>query len=107
MTIMGGGLTKVQPYAIISLDLTTARTDTAEGAITIDGVATENWIANTLTVISLGGGSLSLKLNSSDAGSMSGIADGFKVEGIPFTEIFWTNIAQAGLTAIVMIGYVE
>lgn len=82
---------------VISLDLTTARSDLAEGL-------TKK--INSLTVLSLGGGTLSVKLNSNSGDSIS-LSDGHKIDGIPLTELYWTNTAQAGLTATIFIVWVD
>ena len=97
---------KIQPYAVIELDLTTARTDLAQGAITLRGEAVSPWRVNTLTVLDLDGGDLSFKLNDSDNDSIDG-SDGLKVEGNSFREIYWTNTAQVGLTAKVYLAWVD
>ena len=98
--------TKIQPYAVIELDLGDARTDLAEGIITLRGVAVSPWKANTITVLDLDGGSLSFKLNSSNNNSIDG-SDGFKIEGNAFREIYWTNTAQAGKTAKIYVAWVD
>ena len=99
-------LSKIRPYAVISLDLATARTDLAQGAITLRGASVSPWVANTITILSLGGGSLSFKLNDSDNDSIDA-SDGLKVEGCVFTGIYWTNTAQPGLTATVFVAGVD
>lgn len=97
---------KIQPYAIISLDLGDARTDLAQGAISLRGSDVSPWKANTLTVLDLNGGSLSFKFNDSDNDSIDGIDD-LKIEGNIIKEIYWTNTAQAGLTAKVYLAWVD
>lgn len=97
---------KITPYANIELDLTGARTDAAEGAITLTGVIVSPWRANTITVLDLDGGSLSFKLGSTDNDSLDA-EDGLKVEGAPFREIYWTNTAQAGKTAKIFVAWVD
>ncbi len=99
-------LTKVQPNATISLALDAARSDGAQGALTILGEAVANWKANSITFISLGGGALQFRLNDDDAGLITA-SDGLKVEGIPFTEIYWTHAAQAGITAEIFVAWVD
>ena len=84
-------------YDVISLDLGTARSDVAQGL-------TKK--INTLTVITLDGGSLSVKLNSSSNESIT-LSDGFKIEGIPLTELYWTNTAQAGKTAEIFTAWID
>jgi hypothetical protein len=88
---------KELPYKVIELSLATARTDGAESL--------EN-VSNTLTVITLDGGTLSFKLNSSDNDSITA-SDGLKIEGTVITEIYWTNAAQAGLTAEIFLSWVD
>jgi len=97
---------KIQPYAVIELDLGDARTDLAQESITLRGSAISPWRANTITVLDLDGGDLSFKLNSSDNNSIDG-SDGLKIEGNIFREIYWTNTAQAGLTAKVYLAWVD
>lgn len=84
-------------YDVISLDLTSARSDSAQGL-------TKK--INSITVISLGGGTLSAKLNSSSNKSIT-LADNMKIEGIPITDILWTNAAQAGVTASIFIVWID
>jgi hypothetical protein len=97
---------KIQPYAKISLNLGDARTDLAQGSITLRGSAVSPWKANTITVLDLDGGSLSFKLNDSDNDSIDG-SDDLKVEGNIFREIYWTNTEQAGKTAKVYLAWVD
>lgn len=80
---------RLYEYDIISLELDGARSDVAQGL-------TKK--LNSLTILTLDGGTLSFRLNSSSATVITA-SDGMKIEGIPITEIYWTNIAQAGLTA--------
>ncbi len=89
------GATKVQPYAIITLNAATVRADTAQGAITLLGESVSGWKANSITILDLGGNTLSFKLDDDVAGEIPA-SDGLKIEGIPFTEIYWTNAAGAG-----------
>lgn len=97
---------KIQPYAVISLDLGDARTDLAQGGITLKGSVVSPWKANTITILDLDGGSLSFKLNNSDNDEVDAI-DGLKLEGNIFREIYWTNAAQAGKTAKVYLAWVD
>ena len=99
-------LTKIQPYSIITLDLTGARTDLAQGSITLRGVIKSSWIANTLTVLTLGGGTLALKLDQSTSDSID-LSEGLKIEGNTFREIYWTNVAQAAVTAKLYVAWVD
>lgn len=98
--------TKVQPYVVLTLDLSTARTDEAVGSIAIKGNTVPTWICNTLTVLTLGGGSLSFKLNSSNNDGIDA-SDGLKIEGTTFYELYLTNSAQAGVTAKIFMAYID
>ncbi len=100
-----GGYTKVKPYAVISLDCSAALADSAQGAVTITGVSTTNWVANTITIISLNGNTVSFKLDSSSNGSITA-SDGLTVNRISFSEIYWTVSAGAG-TAQILIAWVD
>ena len=84
-------------YDVISLDLGTTRTDLAQGL-------TKK--INSITILDLGGGTLSFKLNASSNDSITA-SDGLKIDGIPVTEIYWTNVLQAGVTAIIFIVWVD
>lgn len=84
-------------YTVISLLLTNARSDSAQGL-------TKK--INSLTVLSLGGGTLSVKLNSSSNDSIT-LADNMKIEGLPITELYWTNAAQVGVTATIFIIWID
>lgn len=83
--------------SVISLLLTGARTDSAQGL-------TKK--INSITIITLNGGSLSVKLNSSSNDSIT-LADNMKIEGTPITELYWTNTAQAGLTAKIYTAWID
>lgn len=83
-------------YKILSIDLSAARTDVAQGL-------TKK--INTITILSLDGDELSLKLNSNTNDSITG-SDGLKIEGIPITEIYWTNTAQTE-TAKIFVAWVD
>ena len=98
--------TKIQPYAIISLDLSSARTNGAEGAITLRGDVVSPWKANTITVLDLDGGSLDYRLGDAQNDAVTA-EEGLKVEGGPFREIYWTNAAQAGKTAKIIVAWVD
>ena len=97
---------KVFPYTVISLDLSVARSDLAQGSLTIRGSTVGTWRANILSVITLDGGSLSFKLNDDDNDSIDA-SDNLKTEGTPFTELYWTNTAQPGKTAKIYISQVD
>jgi hypothetical protein len=96
---------KIQPYAVIELKLDTARSDLAQGAISLRGSDVSPWKANTITVLTMGGGDLSFKLNDSDNDSIDG-SDGLKIEGNSFREIYWTNTV-AGTIAKVYLAWVD
>ncbi|MDP2217215.1 MAG: hypothetical protein Q8J68_08020 [Methanolobus sp.] len=98
--------TKIRPYAVLSLSLAGARADSAQGVITLVGVSKATWKINTLTVITLGGGTLSVKLNSSSGDSIT-LSDGFKIEGILIDELYWTNSAQVGKTAEIFAAWAD
>ncbi len=82
---------------VISLLLTTARAAEAEGLTSK---------INTLTILTLGGGTLSFRLNSATA-DLIPASDGLKIEGIPITEIYWTHTAQAGITAEIFTAWID
>lgn len=97
---------KLLPYSVITLDLGDARSDLAQGSITLRGTALSSWLANVVTIITLDGGSLSFKLGDSDNDSITA-SDNMKHEGPPFSEIYWTNTAQPGLTAEIYVTWVD
>ncbi len=84
-------------YDVISLLLTGARSDSAQGL-------TKK--INSITVLTLNGGTLSVKLNSAANDSIT-LADNMKIEGLPISELYWTNSAQAGLTAQIFIIWID
>lgn len=84
-------------YNVISLALDNARTDVAQGLTTK---------LNTLTILTLGGGTLSARLNSA-SNDLITLSNGLKIEGIPITEIYWTNTAQPGVTAKVFVAWID
>lgn len=88
---------KELPYKVIELALDGARADVAQSL--------EN-TSNSLTIITLDGGSLSFKLNSSGNDSITA-SDGMKIEGVVITEIYWTNTAQAGKTAEIFSTWID
>jgi len=99
------GATKVQPYTVIELDASVVRADTAQGAITLLGETVSTWKANSITVLDLGGNTLTFRLDSDVASSIPA-SDGLKIEGVSFTEVYWTNGAGAG-TIYIFITWVE
>lgn len=106
-------LDRVIPYAVITLDLNTARTLTAQGSVNLpDGLTTlDAWIANTLLINYLtAGATLTVGVGEGLASAAYGMmtcATGLKIEGIPFTEVFFTNVSQAACTAEVIIAWVD
>ena len=88
---------KELPYKVIDLGLATARTNSAQ---TLENAS------NTLTIITLDGGTLSFKLNSSDNDLITA-SDGLKIEGTVITEIYWTNAAQSSKTAEIFLAWVD
>lgn len=100
-----GGYTKVRPYAVISLDCSAALTDSAQGAVTVLGESVSTWLANSITIILLGGNTVSFRLDDSSGGLITA-SDGLTVAGIPFSEIYWTVTAGAG-TAQIIIAWID
>jgi hypothetical protein len=84
-------------YKVLSLNLGIARDNVAEGL-------TKK--INTLTILTLGNGTLEFKLNLNTNDTIPG-SSGLKIECIPTTELFWTNVAQAGKTAKVFIVWID
>lgn len=84
-------------YDTISMALDAAQTDVAQGL-------TKK--VNSFTVLTLDGGAVSVRLNSA-TGDLIALSDGIKIEGIPITELYWTNTAQAGLTAKFFIIWID
>ena len=76
-------------YSIITVDLSVDRSSGVAAGLTKK--------INTLTVITLDGGSLSVKLNTSSDKSIT-LADNMKIEGIPISDLYWINTAQAAGT---------
>ncbi len=84
-------------YDIITLDLNTVRSDTAQGL-------TKK--INSMTIMSLGGGILTFKLNANTNKSIPA-SDALETATIPITDIFWTNAQQVGKTATIFIVWVD
>lgn len=84
-------------YDIISLLLTNARSDVAQGL-------TKK--INSITIINLNAGTLSVKLNAT-TNKLVTLADGMKIEGMPISELYWTNAAQPGITAQIFVVWID
>lgn len=95
--------TKIQPYAVITL-IAGAKTDEAQGAITLRGASVGTWKANTITVLALAGGTLSFKLDKNTNDSIDA-SSGLKVEGMIYRDIFWTKAAAT--TATILLAWVD
>lgn len=109
-------LDKVTPYSILGdgtnayIDLTTARSLSAQGSVWLsDGKELNAWVANSLLVNALTAGStLSIGVgDGTDTLGMMTAATGLKISGIPFTEVFFTNAAQPGKTAEILIAWID
>lgn len=96
---------RVTPYTIISLALDNARNGAAQNDLTVEGETVSDWTANTITVLTLGAGSLSFAL--SQLGDDIIASDGLKVEGVRFSNIYWTNTSQPGKTAVIFLAWVD
>jgi len=103
-------VTAIQPYAVITVNLNTARSSaTPIGAITLpDGTTLMNWGANTLVVtaltanatVSIGvGDSLTIPVA---AGCMTGSL-GMRLEAIPFSQIYIVNTSQSASLELVAV----
>lgn len=99
-------VTKIIPYSLITLDLGSARANLANGAITLRGASVGTWKANTITVLTLGGGSLSIRLDDV-TNDLIPCSDGMKIEVGQFREIYFTNASQVGKTAKLLISFVD
>jgi len=84
-------------YKIVTVDLGTARSDSALG---LSGIS--------LTIIDKGTGNFSFKFNDKgkDAITQDDVADGSVFE-IEFSEIYFTNTAQAGLSVKLYIARIQ
>ena len=98
--------TKIIPYSIITLDLGSARANLANGAITLRGDSIGTWKANTITVLTLGGGTLSLRLDKV-TNDLIPCSDGMKIDVGTFSDIFLTNAAQIGKTAKLLVAWID
>ena len=104
----------VQPYAVLEIPLGTARSFTSLGSLNLpDGTLLSNWIAKSLTITSFpSGAALSIALGdrntvpNSAYGLLTG-SSGFRLDGIPFTQIYFMNIAQVGLTAELVLAWID
>lgn len=84
-------------YNIISLALDAARSNVAQGL-------TKK--INTLTVLTLDTGTISVRLNSASNDSIP-LADNMKIEGLPISEIYWTSAISAGKTAKIFAVWID
>jgi hypothetical protein len=103
-------LSKVQPYAVITLDLNVARSVTPIGSITTNtGVLLDTWIANQLLINTIStGGAFSVGVQDGTlAGGMITATAGLKISGVPFDDIFFTNTSQPGLTSQIVVAYID
>ena len=96
-------ITKIQPYAVITLGAG-AKANEAQGAITLRGLSVGTWKANTITVLTLAGGTLSFKLDKNNNDSINA-SSGLKVEDSLFRDIFWTKAVAT--TATIFIAWVD
>lgn len=96
-------VTKVQPYAIITLGAG-ALANIAQGTLTVRGANVGTWRANTITILTLAGGTLSFRLDKNDNDAIDA-SSGLKVEGNIFRDIFWTKAAAT--TATVYVAWVD
>lgn len=86
-------------YDVITLDLSVDRSSGVAQGLTKK--------INTLSVITLDGGTLSVKLNTSSDKTIV-LADGMKIEGIPISDLYWINTAQAaGTDAQIFIAWID
>ncbi len=98
-------LTKIHPYAVISLNLGTARTASAQGTVTVQGLDIDTWIANTLLINALSAGATLTVGIGEDADEVTAVS-GLKTTGISFTDLVYTNAAQVGKSAEIIISYI-
>lgn len=100
-------LTKVHPYAVITLDLGTgfARTSSSQGPITVQGLTLDTWIANSLLINALSAGATLTIGIGEDADEITAVS-GLKTTGIAFTDLVYTNAEQPGKSAEIVIAYI-
>lgn len=102
-----GFLAKVVPYSVVTLSLETVRVDEAQGALAVGGVQKADWIANSLTVISIDAdATLSVRLDRTQNDEIP-LSAGITIVGEVFTELYWTNVGQAGKTAKIHVAWVD
>jgi hypothetical protein len=99
--------TAVQMYTVVTVSLTAARTvPTAIGNVTLpDGTVLTKWAANSIVVSNFpGGASMQFGLGNPQqvpaAGVVSGVwtaSSGFRIDNIPFTQLYIQNTAQSGV----------
>lgn len=107
--------TMVQPYAVVTVDLSVARsvpTSVADALTLIDGTVIQNWAANSLVLMSLTANATAyfavgdpLTVPGS-SGNILSVATA-RMEGIPFTKLYVQNGAQAGDTAQFVLSWVD
>ena len=108
--------TAVMPYAVVTIDLTNARSGTpvAIGNVTLpDGTVLTNWAANTLVVTSLPSTAVaqvgvgdSFTIPSAVGGCFTASA-GMRIEAVPFTQIYVLNTAQSGVKLEAVLAWVD
>jgi hypothetical protein len=98
-------LTKVHPYAVITLDLGTPRTSSSQGPLSVQGLTLDTWIANSLLVNALSAGATLTIAMGEDADEITA-ASGLKSGGIVFTDLVYTNAAQVGKSAEILVAYI-
>jgi hypothetical protein len=101
-----GFLAKVVPYSVVTLSLEAVRVNEAQGPLTIGGVQKADWIANTLTVLELDGATLSVRLDRTQNDEIP-LSQGLTIAGVAITELYWTNVGQAGKTAKIFVAWVD
>lgn len=102
-----GFLAKVVPYSVVTLDLEAVRVDEAQGPLMIGGEQKTDWIANTLTVIDLDeSATLSVRLDRIQNDEIP-LSQGLTIAGVAVTELYWTNVGQAGVTAKIFVAWVD
>ena len=103
-------LDKVQPYAVIDLDLTDTRSVDPYGAVTTStGQVLNTWLANQLLVNAIDTGA-TLSVGVQDGcltGGMITATAGLKINDISFNNVFFSHAAQPGKTAQILLAYID